>query len=187
MKVRTLCLAVLSFGAESGYEINKQFETGSIGIINAVRLGWIYPALTRPESEDLSAGEAREQEDRRDKRTRRLTGAGRAALRNALSGEPAKYRVRSDTAFMLFFGHLTAANHLEWRLVAYLAWRQEMVDKTEAWDTTEGTLTGQALLQCIGLAIYRAKLAYTEMDPVRVFSELRAGEGVPPRKLAAGG
>ncbi len=179
MEVRTLCLAVLSFGAASGYEIKKQFETGPIGMFHAVSFGSIYPALTRLESEGLIDGEAHEQEGRPDKKTYRLTASGRAALSDALFGEPAQDRVRSDMAFMLFFAHLTPSDHIEQRLDDYLAWHRRMIDKMGAWDIGEDTAPGQTFIHGLGLAIYRAKLAYIEQNRDRLLAGLRSREAIP--------
>lgn len=186
MDVRTLCLAVLSFGAASGYEIKKQFETGPIGMFHAVSFGSIYPALTRLESEGLIAGEALEQEGRPDKKIYRLTDGGRGALTDALFAEPAQDRVRSDMAFMLFFAHLTPADHIEARIDGYLAWHRNMIAQIESWDTRTDAAPGQQFIHGLGLSIYRAKLAYIEQNRDSLLAALRTRDAAAQPAMTAG-
>lgn len=162
MDVRTLCLAVLSAGSASGYEIKKQFETGPIGMFHAVSYGSIYPALTRLRQDGLIAGEAHEQEGRPDKTLFQLTRAGRHALVEALMGEPGEDKVRCDTAFMLFFSHLVPAEHVEAVVDDYIAWHHERLAKIDSFDLSRTDKAGVAFVHGLGTAIHRAKLAYLE-------------------------
>lgn len=182
MDVRTLCLAVLSVGDASGYEIKKQFESGPIGMFHAVSYGSIYPALTRLEDEGLIAGEAHEQEGRPDKKLYRLTGEGRRALGAALLAGPAEDRVRSDTAFMLFFAHLTPPEHIEKVVDDYIAWHHDRLARIENFDISRTDKSGAAFVHGLGLAIHRAKLAYLEENRDWLLDSLRQA----PQRDAAG-
>lgn len=53
MSVRSLCLAILSFGDATGYEIRKESTEGRFSYFDDASFGSIYPALARLESEGL--------------------------------------------------------------------------------------------------------------------------------------
>ncbi len=45
MSVRSLCLAILSFGDATGYEIRKESTEGRFSYFDDASFGSIYPAL----------------------------------------------------------------------------------------------------------------------------------------------
>ena len=84
MNVKTLCLAILSFGEATGYDIRKFAADGPFSYFIESSFGSVYPALDRLWREGLIE---RRQERRPGKPSRNvyaLTEAGRKALVEAL-------------------------------------------------------------------------------------------------------
>lgn len=103
MDVRTLCLAVLTKGDATGYEIKKMFEEGPFAHFQSASFGSIYPALSRLLSEGLVEARAQEQDGRPDKKVYSITPAGNALVDAALTVTPEADTFRSDFLFLLFF------------------------------------------------------------------------------------
>ena len=64
MDVRTICLAILTRGDATGYEIKKLFEDGGYRHFVEASFGSIYPALNRLTEEGLVSVRAEAQEKR---------------------------------------------------------------------------------------------------------------------------
>ena len=96
MNVRTICLAILSFGEASGYEIRKLSTEGDFSYFVYASFGAIYPALNKLESEGLVTGRLETQAGKPAKKIYAITDAGRAAFREALAQPPARDIFRSE-------------------------------------------------------------------------------------------
>jgi DNA-binding PadR family transcriptional regulator len=106
MNVRSLCLAVLSLGPATGYEIKKRLE-GPLHDIHDASLGSIYPALNRLTAEALVTCTEHNQSKRPDKKVYELTQVGKVALLDELTAEiPDIDRVRSDFLVLMLFAHV---------------------------------------------------------------------------------
>ncbi|MFD1694552.1 PadR family transcriptional regulator [Roseibium aestuarii] len=95
MSVRSLCLAILSFGEATGYEIRKESTSGRFSYFDDASYGSIYPTLAKLEREGLVS---LREEPQRGKPTRKIyaiTEAGRAALVEELREPPEPDRFRS--------------------------------------------------------------------------------------------
>ena len=108
MDTKSLCLAVLSYGDRSGYEIKKTFEDGPFSHIQEIGFSSIYPALARLLEDGLVSVTAHAQEGRPDKKVYSLTPKGRMALLDALDAPAEPDRIRSDFTFRMLFAHLLA-------------------------------------------------------------------------------
>ena len=84
MDAKTVCLAVLSQGEASGYEIRKSVEEGPFGHIQDIGFSSIYPALSRLREDGMVSVTELAQEGRPDKKIYRLTSDGHLTLLNAL-------------------------------------------------------------------------------------------------------
>jgi PadR family transcriptional regulator AphA len=109
--VKTLCLAVLSMGDASGYEIKKLLE-GPFRHIHEASFGAIYPALARLQEENLVTYEERSQEKRPDKKVYALTQGGRFELIQELTIVPGPDRIRSDFLVQMLYAHLLPPSHI---------------------------------------------------------------------------
>lgn len=112
MHVKTLCLAILSMGDASGYEIKKLLE-GPFSHIHEASFGAIYPALARLQEEGLVTCEERSQEKRPDKKVYALTQQGRYELIQELEIVPGPDRIRSDFLVLMLYAHLLPPAHIE--------------------------------------------------------------------------
>lgn len=112
MDAKTLCLAALSLGEASGYEIKKLLDGSPFSYFQDTGFGSIYPALTRLAEDGLAEGSEQVQQKRPDKKVYRLTPAGRQALLSALMVPPGPDRWRSDFAFLLFMSDLLPRDYV---------------------------------------------------------------------------
>ena len=77
MSVRSLCLAILSFGDATGYEIRKESTEGRFSYFDDASFGSIYPALARLESEGLVTVREEPQAGKPARKVYSITDAGR--------------------------------------------------------------------------------------------------------------
>jgi DNA-binding PadR family transcriptional regulator len=163
MDVKTLCLGVLSRGEATGYEIRKQLSEGPFSHFWEAGYGSIYPALNWLSERGLVHGTAMEQDKRPGKKVYAITQKGRLALHDDLMQPPARDRVRSDFCFITFFGHLLPARRLGALIADRTAWlRTTLARMEECAAGLEGRPDGERFVHGLGLAVYRAELAYLE-------------------------
>ncbi|WP_299814588.1 PadR family transcriptional regulator [uncultured Roseibium sp.] len=84
MSVRSLCLAILSFGDATGYEIRKESTDGRFSYFEDASFGSIYPALARLESEGLVTVREEPQAGKPARKVYSITEAGRAEFISSL-------------------------------------------------------------------------------------------------------
>ncbi len=84
MSVRSLCLAILSFGDATGYEIRKESTEGRFSYFDDASFGSIYPALARLESEGMVTVREEPQSGKPAKKVYSITEAGREEFINSL-------------------------------------------------------------------------------------------------------
>lgn len=172
MDARTLCLAVLSYGDASGYEIKKSLEEAPFSHFQDTGFGSIYPALSRLTNEGLVSGRALLQEKRPNKIVYTITDVGREALVDALMEPPAPDKFRSDFLFVLFLGHLLPGEHLLNVVDERIKYYEERIEQMSHCALDERPL-GQQMAHGMGLALYQAALQYLKESRPR----LAAGDG----------
>ncbi|MFN0263051.1 helix-turn-helix transcriptional regulator [Tepidamorphus sp. 3E244] len=96
MNVSTLCLAFLSFGEASGYDIRKASTEGNFSHFVDASFGAIYPALDRLESEGLVTRRVEVQESRPSRNVYAITDKGREALVHQLMQPVAPDKMKSE-------------------------------------------------------------------------------------------
>lgn len=84
MNVKTLCLAILSFGEATGYDIRKRAAEGPLSYFIESSFGSIYPALDRLWREGLIEKRREARPGRPSRKVYSLTEAGEKALVEAL-------------------------------------------------------------------------------------------------------
>ena len=161
MDAKTLCLGVLMLGHASGYEIKKHFEEGLFAHFHATSFGSIYPALNTLKAEGLVTCTEMEQDGRPDKKVYSITDSGREAFRRALHRQPMPDSFRSEAIFMMFFGGLLDRDHLRHVYEDYVARYRARVDQMAQQDMA-GRPAGRRFVHGMGLAVYRANIAYME-------------------------
>ena len=86
MNVRTLCLAMLSFGESSGYDIRKEVSEGAYRHFVEASFGSIYPALAKLEEDGCVRSRREVQEGRPARKVYALTDKGEREFADALKG-----------------------------------------------------------------------------------------------------
>ncbi|QDG78072.1 PadR family transcriptional regulator [Labrenzia sp. PHM005] len=77
MSVRGLCLAILSFGDATGYEIRKESTEGRFSYFDDASFGSIYPALARLEADGMVTVREEPQAGKPSRKVYSITEAGR--------------------------------------------------------------------------------------------------------------
>ncbi|MDA0341787.1 MAG: PadR family transcriptional regulator [Proteobacteria bacterium] len=162
MDVKTLCLAVLSKGQATGYEIKKAFEEGPFSHFQTASFGAIYPALARLTAEGMVTVTVQAQDGKPDKKIYELTAQGRSAFLATLDIQPGPDQIRSDLLFLLFFAeHLPPARILtliDARVAAYTA----MIAKMDELDAQGHCDQGREFVRGFGRSVYQAAADYLD-------------------------
>lgn len=179
MDARTICLAILSRGDASGYEIRKTVEEGPFSQIQEIGFGSIYPALDRIQKAGMATMTKVPQEGRPAKKVYSITPPGRMALMDALSGPSEPDRVRSDFLFRMMFADLLTARALEQYVNERLAHIEASIERLSACEATQDP--GARFVNGFGLAIYKTMAKYiqehgTEMIGATLVAERPAAE-----------
>lgn len=77
MSVRSLCLAILSFGDATGYEIRKEATEGRFSYFDDASFGSIYPALAKLTSDGMVTVREETQPGKPARKVYSITDAGR--------------------------------------------------------------------------------------------------------------
>ncbi|MCZ4271008.1 PadR family transcriptional regulator [Maritalea porphyrae] len=100
MNVRTVCLAILTQGETTGYEIRKRSTEGDFSFFLEASFGSIYPALSKLEEDGFVTSHVQAQEGKPAKRVYSITQVGRESFINSLFEDLNADVFRSE--FMLF-------------------------------------------------------------------------------------
>ena len=199
MDVKTLCLAALSRGDATGYEINKIYESGPLAHFQGASFGSIYPALSRLLDDGLVLAEAREQDGRPDKKVYRLTERGREAFRRALTGPPPEPEsIKSDLLFMLMFATEMTPAHVTDLIEARVTELRSLADRIEAkasdcgadGDSGEPAAVGffrepgPKFVAGYGVTMYRAAADYMERHQDDLVREIETARAAVPNMAA---
>lgn len=112
MNIKTLCLAVLSLGKASGYDIGKRLEEPFGHFVDVARSG-VYPVLKVLEEEALVQFENVEQTALPNKKIYELTDKGRDLLQAELEALPPTHKIRSQFMLLVFFAEMLSQERLE--------------------------------------------------------------------------
>lgn len=174
MDAKTLCLAVLTRGDASGYEIKKALEEPPLGHFQDTGFGSIYPALTKLTDEGLVRVTEQPQKKRPDKKVYALTADGRARLNQALLTAPAPDRFRSDFLFVLYFGYLLSEDQLAQAVEERIAFYDSRIERMSSCDVDD-LPAGQQLVHGFGLALYQAAADYLRANRGRLDGKIDEG------------
>lgn len=162
MDSRRVCLAVLSLGDASGYEIRKSLENGPIGKFTDAGFGSIYPALRRLKEEGLIVGKQEAQESRPDKTVYTITQKGKLALLDTLAESPSVERLRSDYMVRLFFAHLLPVRTVEHLIDDRIAFYNDKISHMRDVPSCTDSYPGADFVRGFGQALYEAGARYLE-------------------------
>lgn len=174
MDVKTLCLAVLSSGGATGYEIRKQFAEGPFAHFQKASLGAIYPALTRAAKEGLVTVTEEAQDGRPDKKVYSLTEQGELALRRACEIEPEPDQVRSDLYFLIFFARYQSPEKVARLIDERIAFYESQNAGLEERGETCMNEPGKDFVRGLGITIYKAAADYMRENRDTLVAQLTA-------------
>jgi len=112
MNTKSLCLAVLTLGKASGYDIGKRLEDPFGHFVDVSRSG-VYPVLKCMEEEGLVQYEYIEQATLPNKKIYELTDKGRDLLKTELEALPPTHKIRSQFMLLLFFAEMLSPDRLK--------------------------------------------------------------------------
>ncbi len=177
MDAKTLCLAVLSRGDASGYEIKKTLEDPPFSHFQDTGFGSIYPALSSLAQGGLVTGRAMPQDKRPDKKVYSITPAGRTALIDALGQPPGPDRFRSDFLFILFLADQMPSARLRRLIDDRIALYEERIAAMESRiEDACHVEPGPAFVHGFGLALYRSARDYLLANRDRFLDKAEGGQ-----------
>lgn len=180
MDAKTLCLAVLSQGDASGYEIRKAVQSGPFGHIQDIGYSSIYPALSRLLDDGQVSVTEYAQEGRPDKKVYRLTADGRMALLSALQEPTEPDKTRSDFLFRMLFADILPPSVVEQMIDERLEEIDSVIKRTEARARAGFDSTGDAFLNGFAAAVQRAMADYIEDNRYQL-----VGSSLVPQRAVA--
>lgn len=175
--VKTFCLAVLTYGETTGYEIRKAGEEGAFSQFFAAGFGSIYPAL-KALNEDGLIEEVAQAGDRgrSDRRVYRLTDRGLGHLRQALTAAPSPDRMRSEFMFQLFLAQLLSPEHANRIIQARISECEARIAEIDCCPVEETARPGDRFMSGLGRAIYAAMRDYLIVHGSDLVDEIEGRE-----------
>jgi len=168
LDTKAVCLAVLSMGDASGYEIKKRVEEVFSRFLDVAPSG-IYASLKSLDQEGLVSAQIVPQEGRPNKTIYTLLDAGRQALVAALSRSDGRHRIRSDLVALLMFADLLPPAKLR----EVLTNRMEELERTKAeLECADNNRPGPRFLVRMGLAIVTSELSFLRENIPAFLEEL---------------
>lgn len=180
MDAKTVCLAVLSQGEASGYEIRKSVEEGPFGHIQDIGFSSIYPALSQLHDHGLVSVTELAQEGRPDKKIYKLTSDGRLALLNALQDPTDSDRVRSDFLFRMLFADILPPSIINSMIDARMDEVQASLERLEFRASAGFESVGEEFVNGFAATVQRAMATYIEDNRHRLVATALA----PSRAVA---
>lgn len=159
MDVRTICLAILTRGDATGYEIKKLFEDSGYRHFVEASFGSIYPALNRLTEEGLVSVRAEAQEKRPDRKVYSLTESGRQAVVTSLMKPLAEDKHRSPFLFAMLFSHLLPQEHVFAMIDHYIRQSEQQLARLDEAAIAANT-PGERFVTGFGRAVTVAMLTF---------------------------
>ncbi len=169
MDNKTLCLAVLSMGDASGYEIKKRVEEVFSRFMDVAPSG-IYAALKLLDQEGLVSAKVVPQEGRPNKTVYTLLEPGREALTASLKASEGRHKIRSELVTLLMFADLLPPEKLRDVLAHRISELEQIKAETEA--AAGAYPPGHRFLVRMGMVVAGAELAFLRENVPGFLSEL---------------
>ena len=112
LNVRTLCLAMLSFGESTGYDIRKRASEGAYRHFAEASFGSIYPALAKLEADGCVVRREETIPGRPARKVYSLTEAGEREFRDTLSAPVQRDVFRSPFLLVALCAHVVQPDEL---------------------------------------------------------------------------
>ncbi|MCB5176688.1 MULTISPECIES: PadR family transcriptional regulator [Microvirga] len=173
MDTKTLCLAVLSMGDASGYEIRKRVEEVFARFMDVAPSG-IYAALKLLDQEGLVSATVVPQEGKPNKTVYTLLDRGREALAASLRASEGRHRIRSELVTLLMFADLLPPEKLRDVLANRVAELEQIKAEMEA--STNTCRPGHRFLVRMGRVLAEAELSFLRESVPELLAELGRSE-----------
>lgn len=131
MNVRTVCLAILTQGNTTGYEIRKRSTEGDFAFFLEASFGSIYPALSKLEEDGLVTSEVQQQTGKPAKRVYAITPEGRETFINSLFEDLNEDEFRSEFVLFLRFAEELPRDLVEKRILERISMIDERIASIE--------------------------------------------------------
>lgn len=177
MSVRRLCLAILSFGDATGYEIRKESTEGRFSYFEDASYGSIYPALTRLEAEGL-VSLREELHNGKARKVYSITSSGREDLLKSLCAPQAPDSFKSPFLLIALNAAELPPDVIRNALARHKAQVQEELRQLTDTDT-ECTHAGSSWTRAYGISCMKNNLAYLEENGetlIRISEEAAAAK-----------
>ncbi|SDQ94138.1 PadR family transcriptional regulator [Pseudovibrio sp. Tun.PSC04-5.I4] len=167
MSTRKFCLAILSSGDATGYEIRKTAQEGHFSHYIEASYGSIYPSLAKMEQEGLVTWREETSPGKPSRKIYSITQTGRDAFVEELSQTPVEDLFRSPFLLLARYCKWVGADfisreidlrveHLEFKIGALKVQLEQCCDPATAWTMDYGVATLSASLNF--LKMNRSKL-----------------------------
>lgn len=173
LDTKTLCLAVLSMGDASGYEIRKRVEEIFSRFMDVAPSG-IYAALKQLDQDGLVSARLVPQEGRPNKTVYTLLPPGREALTGSLRGSEGRHKIRSELVTLLMFADLLPPEKLRSVLSHRIAELEQV--RAEIESSTGLCRPGPRFLTRMGRTLVDAELAFLRENVPAFLDELARTE-----------
>ncbi len=181
LDTKTLCLAVLSMGDASGYEIKKRVEEVFSRFMDVAPSG-IYAALKLLEREGFVSARVVVQDGRPNKTVYTLLERGRTVLAASLQASEGRHKIRSELVTLLMFADLLPPAKLRDVLAHRIAELEQIKAETEA--ATGVCRPGHRFLVRMGMELADAELAFLRRNVPGFLDELGRSQNRQDRKTS---
>jgi len=131
MNVKTVCLAILTQGSTTGYEIRKRSTEGDFSYFLEASFGSIYPALSKLEEDELVTSEVQQQSGKPAKRVYSITKVGKETFINSLFEDLNEDVFRSEFMLFLRFAEELPRDLVEKRILERISRVDEQIASIE--------------------------------------------------------
>ena len=159
MNVRTLCLAMLTFGESTGYDIRKRAAEGAYRHFVEASFGSIYPALAKLEADGCVERRQEQLPGRPARKVYSITPKGEAEFRAALSAPIQRDVFRSPFLMVALCAHKVSADEIERAIDLQISNLREDLDEIER-EVSENTTLGAAWVEGFARHTINASLEF---------------------------
>jgi len=169
LDTKTLCLAVLSLGDASGYEIRKRVEEVFSRFMDVAPSG-IYAALKLLDQDGFVSAQIVPQEGRPNKTVYTLLEPGREALAASLRASEGRHKIRSELVTLLMFADLVPPEKLREVLAHRMAELEQIQAEMKA--SAGVRRPGHRFLVQMGMVLASAELGFLRENVPGFLKEL---------------
>jgi len=131
MNIKTVCLAILTQGETTGYDIRKRSTEGDFSYFLDASFGSIYPALSKLEEEELVTSRIEQQVGKPAKRVYAITANGKESFINSLFEDLRSDVFRSEFLLFLRFAEELPRELVEKRIIERISSIDEEITSIE--------------------------------------------------------